>query len=263
MALWDGVYTLVGVLISLLLLHLLLHIRGTLVSGGRGYSTVAVDEESIVRLDHSKRCERLRADGWASNFYVCLLVAGSFCVFPGRFVPLMYPVEPEMFLNVFVIYALDTGRSLLSMALQFFLNCKWFEMDMDDLSLIRRRRDTWLDRSELQALINKYGEKPIKIMDAVNRRFGHLAHYSIHVGVFARGNTTQRCMLQTFFFLAIFRSLMHVALETNDCLGVVDYSGVRMRDGCLGRFKPLGRGLLGRVWESLPYTRTNLSHWKH
>jgi len=150
-----------------------------------------------------------------------------------------------------LVYVIDSGRSVLSLGLQYIVNCMWYGMTSEDLSLIRRRRDIWTEGVEVEMLLKKYGYFPVKIMDAINRRAGHLVHYGIHVGIFAYGTKTAQSILQIFFYIAIFRYISHIVFERNNCMGVIEYSGARMRDGRFGRFNLLVVSIWGGFGKAL------------
>ncbi|CAE7301497.1 unnamed protein product [Symbiodinium natans] len=188
------------------------------------------------RKEHDDRAwKQLRAEGWISNLTLCFLMLSLLSAF-GQW-PLLLPIQTRTLWKVPLIYVADSGRSAMSLGLQYLLNRNWFKMTSEDLGLIRRRRDKWTEGVETEILTRRYGYS-VKIMDAVNRRVGHLVHYGIHVLIFAY-SATAHALLQTFFYLAVFRFVSHVLLEQDDCMGVVEYSGARMRDGRFGRFNLL------------------------
>lgn len=243
----DGITVLVFVFSLLVLTHTLpRYLASKIIREVVDDSLLLVDEETalkkkslVLENQKDKAWRRLRTEGWISNGIVFMVIIGFFQFFSDELLPMMKPFETDVLLKVPVIYVADSFRSLISLCLQFILNCKYFKMSSEDLSLIRRQRDTWTEGLESAMLIDRYGYVPVKIMDAINRRVGHLIHYAIHVSVFAFSVKTPSSALQTFFYLAIFRIFMHIVLENNNYLGVVDYSGARIRDGRFGRFNLL------------------------
>eukprot|EP00927_Polykrikos_kofoidii_P018970 TRINITY_DN18830_c0_g1_i1.p1 TRINITY_DN18830_c0_g1~~TRINITY_DN18830_c0_g1_i1.p1 ORF type:complete len:391 (+),score=33.02 TRINITY_DN18830_c0_g1_i1:37-1209(+) len=182
--------------------------------------------------------QKLRLEGWTSNVMVTMLVIAMFASYRSLR-EMLVPFDSTLLWRIPLIYVVDSMRSLLSVFLAYNFNLHVYNMSRTDFWLIRKRRDTWTEGVEATVLVDRYGLVPAKIMDAVNRRVGHLVHYGIHLSIFMFGCKSSRELLQTYVYLTPFRCLVHVVQENNDFFGVVDYSGARIRDGRYGRFNLL------------------------
>mmetsp|Transcript_82466 Transcript_82466/g.229874 ORF Transcript_82466/g.229874 Transcript_82466/m.229874 type:complete len:490 (+) Transcript_82466:175-1644(+) len=179
--------------------------------------------------------EGARRYGWLCNCVAFSSCAGVMAAHSDIFRDQVWPLEPGVVLVALELTLFDFGRNVISLWFQRELYCHYFGMSHEDRRLVMNRRDTWKPGVEVERVINRYGILPVKIMDAANRRFGHIIHFSIHVQFFLHVSTA-RFALQLHVLWTAIRLLTHVALEYDDWLGWYDYSGARMRDGQLGRF---------------------------
>jgi len=110
-------------------------------------------------------------------------------------------------------------------------------VDAQDIVLARGPRESW-DSKTVEHFVEKYGIRRIKVLDAVNRRFGHtIDHVFRKILIFPNiVDTTQAGRVYVTAMVYGFTIILElVSLRASNIFVAAKYQGARIRDGRLAR----------------------------
>ena len=128
----------------------------------------------------------------------------------------------EVFLNIF----------------KYWLMVHAFEMAHEHYNLIIGPRSEWTGK-EVDLIVNTYGKKRIKIMDAINRRMGHTVINIFRIVFYVYLCDTNELRLKTALLQLPIISTLKILTESGNRffdIGRYIFQGSRVFDGRYGRF---------------------------
>lgn len=138
--------------------------------------------------------------------------------------------------------ALCATRHMLSAVLYYVLAAIYNMLDFsaEDMAIIRGDRSTW-NASVLPELIAKYGERKIKIVDALSRRsehvFGCLYNWAVFVPFVVPTQQGRVLAAMTYCVVKIFIRMW--TIHSDGIIAAICFRGARIRDGRLGRWNQM------------------------
>lgn len=177
-----------------------------------------------------------RKIGWSLNASVITVLAVVLGIGSKRYAPYLFPIDGHLLLGTVGYFAIQLLLKATYYKFKSSVYCGFFGMSDEDFKFVIRQRSTWQKGDEVSTLEAKYGSRTIKIIDAMNRRLGHVADNLARLAFMTLLGFSNGLVLQWLLVSYVISNVWRILLEDDDHLGAFMYSGARIRDGRMARF---------------------------
>ena len=198
-----------------------------------------VSETAQTHLDRKEELLSTYLGGWLGIMVANCIIPAVLLVYFDNLAHLLWPFVDAVLVKVAAYMALRVPLRVIQWYFKKFLFLHCLGMSAKHFDPINQDRLQW-NGEEIDLLEASYGQRRIKMYDAINKRSFHIFMNGIRAVFYLGISKDTIGALQTAFVLYSINSALMLAFEKQSgIVASVIYLSARMRDGILGRMNVL------------------------